>query len=52
MQMMVVCDHDVLMPQWEVCQKDRFRYMIIQKSDSCEVRMVFSEYLGVVARCG
>ena len=51
MQMMVVFDHDVLMPQWEVYQKDRFRYMIIQKSDYCEVRMVFSEYLGVVARC-
>ena len=52
MQMMVVRNPDVLMPQWEVCQKDRFRYMIIQKSDLCEVRMVFSEYLGVVARCG
>lgn len=51
MQMMVVCDHDVLMPQWEVCQKDRFRYMIIQKSDYCEVRMVFSEYLATVVRC-
>ena len=51
MQMMVVCDHDVLMPQWEVCQKDRFRYLIIQKSDYCEVRMVFSEYLAVVMRC-
>ena len=51
MQMMVVCDHDVLVPQWEVCQKDRFRYLIIQKSDYCEVRMVFSEYLGVIAKC-
>ena len=51
MQMMVVCDHDVLMPQWEVCQKDRFRYLIIQKSDYCEVRIVFSEYLGVIAKC-
>jgi len=52
MQTMVVCNHDVLLPQWDVCQKDRFRHLIIQKSGYCEVRMVFSEYLGVVARCG
>ena len=51
MQMMVVCDHDVLMPQWEVCQKDRFRYLIIQEGDYCEVRMVFSEYLAAIVRC-
>lgn len=51
MQMIVVSGHDVLMPQWEVCQKDRFRYLILQKRDCCEVRMVFSEYLGIVAHC-
>lgn len=51
MQTMVMVDDDVIAPQWEVCQDGRFRYLLIQKCNCCEVRLVFSEYLGAVVRC-
>lgn len=51
LQQVVVLNNSEILPLWDVCQEGRFRYLIVQKYDWCEVRMVFSEYLAVIARC-